>query len=88
MAVGKATKREATAKAWVNAGKVKSQEEYYALTKGTSAEAQFVVDPMEHSHDGVSHSHDGGDVEHTHDMPIDQMIVEEKPKRRRTRRKK
>ena len=81
MAVGKATKREATAKAWVNAGKVKSQEEYYALTKGTSAEAQFVVDPMEHSHDG-------GDVEHTHDMPVDQMIVEEKPKRRRTRRKK
>ena len=52
------TKTQATAKAWVNAGKVKSEEEYYALAKGTS------------------------------DMPRDQMIVEEKPKRRRTRKRK
>ena len=75
------TKREATAKAWVNAGKVDSVEDYFAQIKGTSAEKQFIADPMQHSHDGVSHSHDGGDVEHTHE------VVEEKPKRRRTRRK-
>ena len=48
------SKQEATAKAWVNAGKVESVEEYYAQVKGTSASSQ---------------SH------------------EEKPKRRRSRRK-
>ena len=73
------TKKEATAKAWVNAGKVESVEEYYAQVKGTSAAKQFVADPMQHSHeDGTSHSHSGGNTEHTH---------EEKPKRRRSRRK-
>ena len=38
------TKREATAKAWVNAGKVDSVEEYFAQIKGTSAEKQFIAD--------------------------------------------
>ena len=58
------SKQEATAKAWVNAGKVESVEEYYAQVKGTSASSQY--------------SHSGGNTEHTH---------EEKPKRRRSRRK-
>ena len=71
--------REQTAQAWVNAGKVESVEEYFAQVKGTSAAKQFVADPMQHSHeDGASHSHSGGNTEHTH---------EEKPKRRRSRRK-
>ena len=35
MVAGKATKREATAKAWVNAGKVATVEEYYAQVEGT-----------------------------------------------------
>ena len=78
--------KEKTAQAWVNAGKVKSVEEYYQKVGATP---EVSADSMEHTHeDGTTHSHDGGDVEHTHDMPIDQMIVEEKPKRRRTRRKK
>ena len=35
MVAGKSTKREATAKAWVNAGKVATVEEYYAQVEGT-----------------------------------------------------
>jgi hypothetical protein len=35
MVAGNATKREATAKAWVNAGKVATVEEYYAQVEGT-----------------------------------------------------
>ena len=66
------SKQEATAKAWVNAGKVASVEEYYEKTG-------VVVASTEHTHeDGVSHSHEGGDVEHTH---------EEAPKPKRRRRK-
>ena len=64
--------REQTAQAWVNAGKVASVEEYYEKTG-------VVVASMQHTHeDGTSHSHSGGNTEHTH---------EEKPKRRRSRRK-
>ena len=35
MVAGKSTKREATAKAWVNAGKVATIEEYYTQVEGT-----------------------------------------------------
>tara|TARA_R100001369_G_scaffold50758_1_gene77503 strand:+ start:433 stop:627 length:195 start_codon:yes stop_codon:yes gene_type:complete len=45
------TKQESTAKAWVNAGKVDSVEEYYAQIKGTSVESQFVSDPIQQTHE-------------------------------------